>query len=129
MIFVFGNDEAFTLSDLNDAQIPLKNELTFSATLVVVRFKDLDTAPPGLGAVSGFDIDAGFADHTSPSLLLNKTFSCSDVGARVLSCCIFLFWIVIGILKLATELQSDRVTDTQGYSVYWWVKFFCAWVQ
>ena len=32
---------------------------------------------------------------------------------------------IIGGL-LATELQSDRVTDTQGYSVYGWVKFFCA---
>ena len=30
---------------------------------------------------------------------------------------------IIGGL-LATELQSDRVTDTQGYSVYGWVKFF-----
>ena len=25
-----------------------------------------------------------------------------------------------------TESQSDRVTDTQVYSVYGWVKFFCA---
>ena len=25
-----------------------------------------------------------------------------------------------------TELQSDRVTDTQGYSVNGWTKFFCA---
>ena len=28
--------------------------------------------------------------------------------------------------KMATESQSHRVTDTQGYSVYGWVKFFCA---
>ena len=32
---------------------------------------------------------------------------------------------IIGGL-LATESQSDRVTDTQGYSVYGWVKLFCA---
>ena len=25
-----------------------------------------------------------------------------------------------------TESQSHRVTDTLGYSVYGWVKFFCA---
>ena len=31
---------------------------------------------------------------------------------------------IIGGL-LATELQSDRVTDTQGYPVNRWVKFFC----
>ena len=30
---------------------------------------------------------------------------------------------IIGGL-LAKELQSHRVTDTQGYSVYGWVKFF-----
>ena len=29
----------------------------------------------------------------------------------------------------ATESQSHRVTDTQGYSAYGWVKFFCAWFQ
>ena len=27
------------------------------------------------------------------------------------------------------EWQSYRVTDTQGYSIYGWVKFFCVWFQ
>ena len=36
-------------------------------------------------------------------------------------------WGFIG--HRVTEWQSHRVTDTQGYSVYGWVKFFCAWFQ
>ena len=33
-----------------------------------------------------------------------------------------------GFISLrVTESQSHRVTDTQGYSVYGWLKFFCAW--
>ena len=48
-----------TFSDLNDARIPLRKELTFSATLVVGRFRGFGAEPPGLGAVSGFDLGAG----------------------------------------------------------------------
>ena len=36
------------------------------------------------------------------------------------------FWSESFKFLLASELQSDRVTDTQGYPLYGWVKFFCA---
>ena len=38
-IAVFCCDVTLTFSDLNDARIPLRKELTFSATLVVGRFR------------------------------------------------------------------------------------------
>ena len=42
----------------------------------------------------------------------------TDANGILLACCL-----------LATESQSHRVTDTQWYSLYGWVKFFCAWFQ